>query len=91
MDSSNTDQLSAKITDKNKKNAFKFATLAGMVGELGFLIAVPLVITILGGIWLDKKFNTLPLFIIVGILLAITTSAIAIGRKIKKLNKINGI
>lgn len=77
--------------EKNKENALTFATLASMVGELGFIIAIPLIITILAGIWLDKKLNTIPLFMIVGILLAITTSTIAIGRKIKRLNKINGI
>jgi F0F1-type ATP synthase assembly protein I len=77
--------------EKKKENTLTFAMLAGMVGELGFIIAIPLIITILAGIWLDKKFNTIPLFMIVGILLAITTSTIAIGRKIKRLNKINGI
>ena len=77
--------------EKKKENALTFAMLAGMVGELGFIIAIPLIVTIFAGIWLDKKFNTIPLFMIVGILLAITTSTIAIGRKIKRLNKINGI
>ena len=91
MNSLNSDQPKKEDSEKNKKNAFTFATLASMVGELGIIIAAPLVVTILAGIWLDKKFNTTPLFIIVGVLLAITTSAIAIGRKIKRLNKINGI
>jgi len=91
MNSLNPDQPQTENSEKDKKNAFTFATLAGMVGELGFIIAVPLIVTILAGIWLDKKFGTIPLFIIVGILLAITTSAITIGRKIKHLNKINGI
>ncbi|MDO8512063.1 MAG: AtpZ/AtpI family protein [bacterium] len=78
-------------SEKNTKALFNFATLAGMVGELGFIIAVPLLVTIVAGIWVDKKLATTPLFMIVGILLAITVSTITIGRKIKQLNKINGI
>lgn len=91
MNSLNPDQPQAQNNKEASKKAFTFATLAGMVGELGFIIAIPLIVTILAGIWLDKKFNTTPFFIIVGILLSITTSSIAIGRKIKQLNKINGI
>jgi F0F1-type ATP synthase assembly protein I len=90
MNSLNPDQPQTENREK-KQNALTFATLAGMVGELGLIIATPLVVIILAGIWLDKKLNTTPLFIIVGILLSITTSAITIGRKIKRLNKINGI
>lgn len=91
MNLSNPDKPQTEDPEKIKKNVFTFATLASMIGELGFIIAIPLIVTILAGLWLDKKFNTIPLFMIVGILLAITTSTIAIGRKIKRLNKINGI
>lgn len=62
-----------------------------MIGELGFIIALPLVVFLLGGVWLDKKLSTTPLFIIIGILLAVAVSSIAIGKKIKELNKINKI
>jgi F0F1-type ATP synthase assembly protein I len=90
----NQPDLTPENTEKseiNNKAVFNFATLAGMVGELGFIIAVPLLVTIVAGIWVDKKFSTTPLFMILGILLAITVSTITIGRKIKQLNKLNGI
>lgn len=76
---------------KENKNPLTYITLAGMVGELGIIIAVPLIATILAGIYVDKSLRTTPLFMIAGIFLAITVSAITIGRKIKKLNKLNGI
>lgn len=76
---------------KGNKNPLSFLAFASMLGELGFLIAIPLVIAILAGLYLDRKFHTLPLFVILGMLAAIATSAIAIGRKIKNLNKLNGI
>ncbi len=84
-------QQNTEKTENKTKAVFNFATLAGMVGELGFVIAVPLLAAIVAGIWVDKKFSTTPLFMIVGILLAITVSTITIGRKIKQLNKLNGI
>lgn len=90
----NQSELNPGNTEKSEKNTkalFNFATLAGMVGELGFVIAVPLLVAIIAGIWVDKKLSTTPLFMIVGILLAITTSTISIGKKIKQLNKLNGI
>jgi len=91
MNQNEPNQENPEKQEKTDKKLFTFATLAGMVGELGFIIAVPLLVAIIAGIWIDKKFSTTPLFMIVGIILAITTSTIAIGRKIKELNKINGI
>lgn len=91
MNQPELNQQNTEKTEKNTKAVFNFATLAGMVGELGFVIAVPLLVAIVAGIWIDKKFSTTPLFMIVGILLAITVSTITIGRKIKQLNKLNGI
>jgi F0F1-type ATP synthase assembly protein I len=91
MNQTDSNQQNPEKPKKTDKKLFTFATLAGMVGELGFIIAIPLLVTIVAGIWVDKKLSTTPLFMIVGILLAITVSAITIGRKIQQLNKLNGI
>jgi len=32
----------------------------GSVGEIGFVIAIPIVLGVLGGEWLDKKFSMYP-------------------------------
>jgi len=63
--------------------------LWAMSGEIGFLIAVPLVFFVLVGIKIDRYLGTMPLFIIIGMFLAMAASSIAIARKIKALNKLN--
>ena len=90
----NQTELNPQNTERvetNNKTVFNFASFAGMIGEIGFIIAVPLLAAILAGIWVDRKLSTTPLFMILGLLLALTVSTITIGRKIKQLNKLNGI
>lgn len=53
--------------------------------ELGYLIALPIVILGFGGAWLDKKLDTSPLFLLVGMMLSIIISGVAIHRRIKSL------
>jgi F0F1-type ATP synthase assembly protein I len=36
--------------------------------ELGFLIPIPLIVFLILGLWLDRKFDTMPLFVIVCLL-----------------------
>lgn len=57
----------------------------GTAGEIGILIALPLVVLLLLGIKLDKKLGTTPLFIIVALIGSMVLSTIAIARKIKKI------
>jgi F0F1-type ATP synthase assembly protein I len=52
-----------------EKTTPKFFSAIYLGLELGFLIAVPLIIFLLGGLWLDKKMQTTPLFLILGLLL----------------------
>lgn len=59
--------------------------LLALSGEIGFLIAIPLVALVLIGVKLDRTFATTPLFIIGGIVLASVVSTLAIRRKIKRL------
>lgn len=54
-------------------------------GELGLLIALPLVALVLVGIKLDRWLDTMPLFIIAGMILAAAVSALAVARKIKQV------
>lgn len=54
-------------------------------GEIGVLIALPLVVLLLLGIKLDKKLGTTPLFIIVALIGSMVLSTVAIARKIKRL------
>jgi F0F1-type ATP synthase assembly protein I len=49
--------------------------------ELGFAMATPLVIFLLLGLWLDKKFDTMPLFVVVCLLAGL----IAVFVEVKQL------
>ena len=50
----------------NSRNMLARAMVLGL--ELGFLMALPLAVFLLLGVWLDKKFGTMPLFVIVCLL-----------------------
>lgn len=57
-----------------------------LVGQLGFQIAVPLVIFALIGKKLDNHFGTLPLFLLTGMVLAMGVSGYQVYKIIKKVN-----
>lgn len=58
---------------------------AWLCGELGILIAVPLVVWLILGIKLDRYLGTEPLWMLLGIALALVSSTLLIARKIKQL------
>ncbi|MEJ0021161.1 MAG: AtpZ/AtpI family protein [Candidatus Doudnabacteria bacterium] len=62
--------------------------LVSLATEMGFIIALPLLVFALGGKWLDARMhNSTPWFTLLGILLAITSTTIWLTRKIKDLIK----
>jgi F0F1-type ATP synthase assembly protein I len=50
--------------------------------ELGFLIALPLVGCLLFGVFLDKKLNSFPLFILIAVFFGIALSIISLSKLI---------
>lgn len=60
--------------------------LWALSGEIGLVLAIPLVLLLLLGIKIDRWLGTTPLFIIAAIILSLGSSTIMIGRKIKRLN-----
>ncbi len=55
---------------KNPKQ-FNFFYAAALGLELGFLIAVPLVLFLVLGVWLDKRFNAFPICLVSGIIIGL--------------------
>ncbi len=53
--------------------------------ELGYSIAVPLVLFALGGRWIDRTYGTTPWFLLGGMGLAITFTTILLIRKFSSL------
>ena len=54
---------------------------------MGYTIAIPIVTLGFGGAYLDKKFSTSPLFLLIGITVSLILSGMGIYRKIKEINK----
>jgi F0F1-type ATP synthase assembly protein I len=50
---------------------------------MGFYIAIAIVLGIWGGHWLDVKFNTSPLLLIIGLFFGIAVAALGVYNMIK--------
>jgi len=55
-----------------------------IIGDFGVAIAVPIVVFALLGQWLDDKYNSAPIFLIFGFVIAALVSAQSIYKKAKK-------
>jgi len=58
-----------------------------MAWELGYTIAIPLVVFALVGRLLDKKLGTSPLLLLIGIIISLIVTSIAVYRKATKILK----
>ncbi|MBI3115334.1 MAG: AtpZ/AtpI family protein [Candidatus Kerfeldbacteria bacterium] len=74
-----------------QQNSFWLAV--SFAWQLGYTVAIPLVLLTLGGRLLDQRFDTHPWFLITGVVLSIVVSTIALIRKasslISQINQIN--
>ncbi|MBI4652746.1 AtpZ/AtpI family protein [Candidatus Kuenenbacteria bacterium] len=73
--------------DNKKNNKENFWSMLSLAWELGYLIALPLVIFALTGRFLDKYFHTSPWLFLFGILLAIIISVCIVYKKTIKMMK----
>lgn len=67
-----------------KNNIWEVLNLAW---QLGYTIAIPIVVLGFGGALLDKRLSSSPAFLLAGIALSIVISGIAVYRKIIKITK----
>jgi predicted permease len=58
-----------------------------LLGQLGFVIALPAAFFAYFGAILDKKYHTSPLFILVGIVIALTLSSIWVYKMVKRIER----
>ena len=52
---------------------------------VGWFIGISILLSILAGSWLDSKFNTGPIFVIVGLILGIVVAAYGVYRMVLPL------
>lgn len=69
---------------KEKNNTW---FVLGLLGQLGYVIAVPLVILALLGRFIDKRYDTSPWFLIIGMFLALVISSIWVYKRTAEIMK----
>ncbi|MFH1098463.1 MAG: AtpZ/AtpI family protein [Candidatus Uhrbacteria bacterium] len=72
--------------DEQHQRSPVWAALA-FAWELGYTIAIPLVVFALLGRFLDRRFGTTPWFLLVGVFAAIAASGIAVVHKVNSIAK----
>lgn len=65
-------------------NSSAFTALS-LAWELGYLIAIPLIIFALLGRWLDKIYNTSPLFLLIGLFFSLIITSVFVYQKTIKM------
>ncbi len=78
------------LKQTNQKDKISFMSRAELISfafDLGFAIIIPLIIFALGGRFLDKKFETSPLFLIIGILISLIFTSVAVYKKTRKFTR----
>ena len=71
--------------DRAKKPAPMWWAI-GFVWEVFFSIAIPTTVFALGGRWLDVRYHSSPLFVIVGLALSLGVIYVIVKREVKQLN-----
>ncbi|MFZ6015102.1 MAG: AtpZ/AtpI family protein [Patescibacteria group bacterium] len=87
-----TQDPSTKISQKDKPvdNGLTVWQAFGFAWEMGYTMAIPLVLLALGGRMLDRYLESSPVFLLIGILLSIIASSILVGMKATKIiNKVS--
>jgi F0F1-type ATP synthase assembly protein I len=75
-------------TEPSKKKEITIWDAISIVWDLLFTIAIPTVFFALLGRWADKRLGTTPMFLVAGLILALSSVAFLMVRKGKRLLKI---
>ena len=73
--------------DKPEKPSKEVWSAFRMAGQLGYAIAIPIVILAFAGRLLDRQFGSSPLFLLAGVVLAIVVSSVWVVRKAKEIER----
>lgn len=63
----------------------KTCSLYGLAFNLGYTIVTPILIFGIGGVFLDKKLDSFPLFVLIGFFLAMTSALTIVFMKMKEI------
>ncbi len=72
------------MAEENKQRT-SFLKVLSLAWELGYLIALPLVVLAVSGRLLDRKLSSSPVFLLSGIFFAVVISSILVFRKTRRI------
>ncbi len=78
-----TRNVKSKEIKQSQKEKFDAVNVYSLVGQVGYTITIPLILCLVGGILVDNRFQTKPLFTLVGLFLGMSTSFYSLYRLIK--------
>ena len=78
------------MTENNTTTHARHFSLLGSALHIGFYIVASVLLFLLIGIWLDRTFGTMPLFIILGVLMSLFVSLYEVYRIIRKVGGASG-
>ncbi len=78
--------MSASVTQPVKKEIFQ-VNLLQLGVEFAVIIAIPLLVFIVSGVYVDRMMQTTPLFIIGGVVLSLAISSAMLYKKITTVFK----
>lgn len=76
-----------EMTPKKDESRRYYLFALRIMGEITYLIAIPVVALALLGKWLDTRYETAPVFLILGFVLAALISGFSVWRRAKKLGQ----
>ncbi|MFA6436294.1 MAG: AtpZ/AtpI family protein [Candidatus Gracilibacteria bacterium] len=77
--------ISPLKNNHDRKDDAKVWSAYQLALTLGYMIVIPMVLFGVGGVMLDKHFNSYPLFIFIGFLFALTSSMFVVYTKTKDI------
>ncbi len=78
---------SAKPKQEKKRRGPDTWLYLGLAGQIGYTVAVPLVVGVLGGVFIDRAAHTRPWFTIIGLVIGMVLSVMGFIRTIREVLK----
>lgn len=73
------------IPKKVQEEERKTWSLVGFAWDLGYSIAIPLILFVVGGVFIDRELESSPMFLLTGVFFSIFLSSMTIYKKTKSI------
>ncbi len=77
--------VSSRPRTSSSTDIASWTRILGLAGQIGYLLAIPAVLFVIGGAWLDSYLGTKPVWTLVGIPVALTVSVMGVWRLVRQV------